>query len=181
MTKFDRSTHCNRIRSLFAVCLLLFWPLSASANGILPPAFYILPIAWGLLIPIIFIEAHIANRIFGWGFRRSLIMSIIANMISTVIGIPVSLLSPLPILDYYDRLWFFPVLFVPLYAASVLSEVMIAKLFMELYVSRRPAWRWALIANAVTYLMISVLLGFWILTLYLTYPDHNEPASSLQP
>jgi amino acid permease len=90
-------------------------------------------------------------------------------------------LSPLPILGYYDRVWFFPLLIVPLYIASVLIEGTIMSLFRELYSSRRPAWRWALIANAVTYLMISVLLGFWILTLYLTYPDHNEPASSLQP
>lgn len=102
-------------------------------------------------------------------------MSFIANFISTLIGIPVSILSPLPLLGYYDRVWFFAMLMVPMYIASVLCEFAIASLYMNLYISRRPAWRWALIANGVTYLMILAVLGLWLLPIYLNHPHLFEP------
>ncbi len=160
---------------LGAFVLIASWPATASANAIAHPAIFVLPLTWGLLIPIIVIEAFIANRIFGWGYRRSFVMSFIANFISTLIGIPVSILSPLPLLGYRDRVWFFAILIVPMYIASVLCEFAIASLYMDLYVSRRPAWRWALIANGVTYLMILAVLGLWLLLIRLNYPHLFEP------
>jgi len=100
-------------------------------------------------------------------------VSAVANFISTLIGLPVSILSPLPFLGYYDRVWFFALLIGPMYIASVLCEFAIASLSMDLYISRRPAWRWALIANAATYLMIVVIMSFWLLVVSLNAPRYK--------
>jgi|GEM_PF-4366400 len=169
------SKSVRSMRLLGAVALITFWPATVTANAIVHPAVYVLPLSFGLLIPIVFIEAHIANRIFTWGYRRSLGLSAVANFISTLIGLPVSIRSPLPFLGYYDRVWFIALLIGPMYIASVLCEFAIASLYMELYVSRRPAWRWALIANAVTYLMILAILAFWLVASYLTAPPNLQP------
>lgn len=158
-----------------AVALITFWPATASANAIVHPAVYVLPLSFGLLIPIVFIEAYIANRIFAWGYRRSFVLSAVANFISTLIGIPVSILSPLPFLGYHDRFWFLAMLIGPMYIASVLCEFAIASLYMDLYISRRPAWRWALIANAATYLMIVAILSFWLLVMSWNVPPNLQP------
>ena len=89
-------------------------------------------------------------------------MSAVANFISTLIGLPVSILSPLPFLGYYDRVWFFALLIGPMYIASVLCEFAIASLSMDLYISRRPAWRWALIANSISYLLFLLVLCLFV-------------------
>lgn len=49
-----------------AIALITFWTATASANAIAHPAIFVLRLTWGLLIPIIVIEAFIANRILGW-------------------------------------------------------------------------------------------------------------------
>jgi hypothetical protein len=138
---------------------LLLWPTTASANPIVPPIAIIWPVAWLALVPVIFIEAAIARHVLGFSFGRAFRLASVANLLSTLVGVPVgTCLNPLPLLGYAGSWWFLPAIVLPLYGVSVASEAFVADKFMELYVSRRPVWRWALIANAVSYLLILATL-----------------------
>jgi hypothetical protein len=144
--------------------LLLLWPSTASADSIIHPIVVIWPVAWLALVPVVLVEAAVARRIFGWSYARAFRMTTVANLFSTLIGVPVgTCLNPLPLLGYAQGWRFLPAIVLPLYGVSVLSEAIVADKFMEQGVSRRPLWRWALVANAVSYLLILAALAvlFW--------------------
>jgi hypothetical protein len=150
------------VKNLFLLvgCLWLIWPSNASANPIVPPIAIVWPVAWFALIPVILVEAAVACQVLGWGFGRSLRMASAANLISTLVGVPIgSFLIPLPFLIFIRRWWFLPAMLLSLYGLSVFIEVLVADKFTELYVSRRPVWRWALISNAISYLLILAALA----------------------
>ena len=145
---------------LFVGCLWLIWLSNASANPIVPPIAIVWPVAWFALVPVILIEAAVACRVLGWSYGRSLTMASAANLLSTLVGVPIgSCLIPLPLLSYIESWWFLPTMVLSLYGLSVVSEAFVADKFMDLYVSRRPVWRWALIANAISYLLILAALA----------------------
>ena len=141
-----------------ATCLIALWPATASANAVLPPAIMIFPTAWYLLPWIIVIEAWAGIVVVGWGVGRSFLISVIANLLSSLVGIPVAILDIGALKDFELRLWYFPALVVPLFAASVLVEGYVATMFTGTGQPIRPIWRWALIANSISYLLFLLVL-----------------------
>jgi hypothetical protein len=140
--------------------VLLLWPSTALANPIIPPVAIIWPVAWLALVPVVLVETAVACRVLGWTCGRALRMATVANLFSTLVGVPVgTCLNPVALLGPVDEWWSLPAVVLPLYGVSVVSEVYVADKFMELHVPRRPAWRWALIGNAVSYLLIFAVLA----------------------
>lgn len=110
----------------------------------------IFPTAWYLLPWIIVIEAWVGIVVVGWGVGRSFLMSLTANLLSSLVGIPVAFLDIITLKDFEFRLWYFPALVVPLFVASVVVEGYIATMFACIQQPIRPIWRWALIANSIS-------------------------------
>jgi len=145
--------------------LLLLWPSTARSNGIMPPVIVVWPAAWILLVPVVFIEAGFAVRMLelsaGAGFR----LSWCANLLSTALGVPLATcFNPLPVIFLRSGegetsslalgLLFLASLLLPLHLLSVLSEACVARRLVDVS-RRRRVWRWAWLANSVTYALIS--------------------------
>lgn len=147
-------------RLLWLGCLGLLWPSNAWANPIVPPIAFVWPISWLALVPVILVEAGVACWVLGWRYGQSLRMAAVANFFSTLVGVPIgSCLVPLPFLSYLGRWWFPPAMVIGLYGLSVVSEAFVADQFREPDAPRLPLWRWALIANALSYLLILAALA----------------------
>jgi hypothetical protein len=123
------------------------------------------PIAWIALVPVVIVEAAFACRVLNWSFSRAFWMSLVANFISTLVGLPIgSCLNPLPLLGLFNRWFYLPGIVISLYGVSVVCEALVAGKFEDLYVSRRSVWRWSLFANATSYgLIFTVLLALWLI------------------
>lgn len=160
----DRRKEIGRFRlwASFATCLIALWPASASANAVFPPSIMIFPTAWYLLPWIIVIEAWVGIVVVGWGVGRSFLMSLIVNLLSSLVGIPVAFLDIVTLKDFEFRLWYFPALVVPLFVASVLVEGYVATMFTGTEQPIRPIWRWALIANSISYLLFLLVLCLFV-------------------
>jgi hypothetical protein len=140
--------------------LVFLWPSTASADSIIHPIVVIWPVAWFALVPVVLVEAAVARKILGWSYGRAFRMATVANLFSTLIGVPVgTCLNPLPLLGHAQGWWFLPAMALPLYGVSVVCEALVANQFMEPNAPRRMVWRWALVANAVSYLLILVALA----------------------
>ena len=48
------------------------------------------PVAWLALLPVVLIESLVALKGLGLGFRRSLVVTGVANAVSTLVGIPIT-------------------------------------------------------------------------------------------
>ncbi len=130
--------------SLFSgLSLIAFWPATASANAVFTPSIMIFPTAWYLLPWIIVMEAWVGIVVVGWGVGRSFLISLAANLLSSLVGLPVASLDIIALKDFEFRLWYFPALVVPLFLASVLVEGYIATMFTGIDRPIRPIWRWA--------------------------------------
>src|SRR5437899_357804 len=77
-----------RILSLIALLLLLASPAHADAG--VPMLLVIWPASWVLLLLIIPLEAAVGVRAPGGSFRHRLKMAAAANLVSTVVGIPLT-------------------------------------------------------------------------------------------
>lgn len=77
-------------RLLLLVVLLLLFPSPARADAGVPMLALVWPASWALLIPIILVEALVARRILGLGWKEAARRAGIANLASTLVGIPLT-------------------------------------------------------------------------------------------
>ena len=75
---------------IVSIISLLVFPAIASADAGVPMIFLSFPIMLFALIPIIFIEAGILKKILGTTFKKSITSSSVANIVTTIIGFPLS-------------------------------------------------------------------------------------------
>ena len=66
------------------------WPVTAHANPIAPMLVVLWPGSWLVLLPVIVVEALVARRLLHLEFRESLKLSAVANLWSTLVGIPMT-------------------------------------------------------------------------------------------
>ncbi len=189
----DWHKRVGRIGIVAGVLLAVLWPSNARADAGYPMILAIWPTALGLLIPVVMVEALIAQRVFKRGFLHGLKLSAAANVVSTIIGIPLTwyllalaeneflawfapstsenatlvaltLGSPwlMPMDLDRDLPWMIPAaglsLCVPFYFISVLCEALAARRLVG-WSQRGDVWRWAWIANALSYLLLVGCLG----------------------
>jgi len=142
-------------------CLL--WPSTAWANPIVHPIAFVWPAAWILLVPVVLIEAAVAVRVLKLSIRASLWLSLWANLLSTALGVPIgTCLNPIPLIFLLEfgtksaaGIWLFLAsLLLTLYLLSVVAEAWVARRLVD-ESRRQKAWRWAWLANLVTYALIS--------------------------
>ena len=77
-------------RSLFLLFVLLCASSVASANAGVPMIFLVMP-AFGLsLVPIVLIEAAYLSKQLNLGFRKAIKTTNISNLVSTLVGIPLT-------------------------------------------------------------------------------------------
>lgn len=69
--------------------LILFIPLQAFADAGLPMLFVLAPPLGLMLLPVIVLESFILNQIVG-DFRKSLKISSVTNLVSSILGIPLT-------------------------------------------------------------------------------------------
>ncbi len=77
-----------RVALAIAVAVFLA-PSTASANIGIPMLAVAWPIAWASLIPVVLIEGGLARRILKLQLGRAMKVSLVANLVSTFVGIPV--------------------------------------------------------------------------------------------
>lgn len=169
------------------------------ANAGLPMIGKAWPAAWALLIPVVLVESIVAWRVFRSRFDDGLVISLAADVASTLVGIPLgwflmylsvgllgvsfdvmtptgrflnsTLGSPVLLVgDGFDDRhlnWMIPAagasLCLPFFLASVGVEGLVARLIVPRE-ARSKVWRWALLANAATYIPIAlglVALSAW--------------------
>jgi hypothetical protein len=178
-------------RLLSLACTLLLVPLPARGDSFIPTLGLLWPAAWLVLIPVILVEALVAERVLGMGYGAACRAVGAANLRSTLIGIPVTGLlmaavqvwtliaihpatqSPFGgfavttlVLTEYAEEWMIP-------ASAIFYSVPF--LFMSVYVERRSmethfsdearskVRRWAWQANALSYGLIEVGLGIMVM------------------
>jgi hypothetical protein len=152
------------IEVAMAALVVVLWPATARADAMLPPIVIVWPVAWALLGPIVLIEAAIAARTIGIRFGQGVWLSFWANLLSTAVALPIgSCANPFPLIlmtheggrDFASGLLFFATLLLPLYLVSVITEGWVARRYLADPIERDKAWRWAWLANLVTYGLIS--------------------------
>jgi len=72
---------------------LTIWPSSAFADMGVPMLVFIWPASWILFVPIALVEAAVAFRVLALPFKRCLLISFVANLVSTLLGIPLTWLA----------------------------------------------------------------------------------------
>ncbi len=75
---------------ILSVCLLVVSTAPARADAGIPMLLIVWPSSWFLLLAIIPIEAAVAVRVLKTGWKKNLIMVSVANLASTIVGIPVT-------------------------------------------------------------------------------------------
>lgn len=148
----------RRNRIVFLGVLLTFVAATASANAGAPLFYFFLsPLAIVVLAAVIAIEGFLAERIIGISRQRALGLSAIANVVSALIGLPLSWFVYVPNATYQQAAFFTAILLVPAFFISVFSEMLIAMLFVT--AEKRSAVRkWSWRANSYTYEGMLVLL-----------------------
>jgi hypothetical protein len=76
--------------SCLVLVLAVCFPDMAQANAGLPMIVIAWPAAWLLLIPIVLFEAFLAHKIIHVDFKKAIKISSIANIVSTLIGMPIT-------------------------------------------------------------------------------------------
>ena len=152
-----------RLATMAVVFVGILWPSTAWANPIIAPITFVWPAAFILLAPVVIIEAAIAVRVVGVRFGEAMWLSLGANIISTVVGIPIgTCCNPVPLMfisesdtgSFASALLFFGTLLLPLYFLSVITEAWAARSILD-QSHRQKAWRWAWLANLATYTFVS--------------------------
>jgi hypothetical protein len=160
-----------------AVLVVVLWPATAWADAILHPIVVVWPVSWVLFAPVVLIEAAIATRIIGIRFGQAVLLSFCANLVSTLLGVPVgTCANPFPLMsitrgegkDLASGLMFLATLLLPLYLVSVITEGWVAGRYLADPNEQQKAWRWAWLANLATYGLISVGLLAFVLIDWLT-------------
>lgn len=149
-----------------AVAVVFLGPSTAWANPIVPPVAVVWPAAWILLVPIVAIEAVVAARVLRVKAVEAVRLSLAANLLSTAAGVPIgSCLISLPLIliggnhvgdqtSLASELLFWASQVIPLYFVSVLTEGWLVRRIADKAV-RPKVWRWAWLANGLTYALIS--------------------------
>jgi hypothetical protein len=184
-----------RLAGLAALLVAIF-ASQARANAGYPMIVAVWPATWALLLPVIAVESVVAARALRVGAGSAFRVSIVANGVSAIAGIPLTWLilaltassvagdwmgDWLSVATLRGRLvavtlgspWLGPVdesrlrwmvvaagmsLCVPFFLMSVVVEGFMGRLFLE-GESRKRTWRWAWIANAVSYGLVLIGLG----------------------
>ena len=112
-----------------------------------------------VLVPIIVVEAVVAKKVIGTDMRLALQISAIANGVSTIIGIPLTLLVWLPNGAIGEAAFFGAIFLVPAFFVSVYSERFVAGLIVPNQRDSVRQWSWR--ANVYTYggLLVLVLIA----------------------
>jgi hypothetical protein len=160
--------------------LFLLAPSNAWANPIIPPIAFVWPAAWILLVPVVVIEAAFAVRILGVMFGSGMRLAFWANLWSTALSVPIgTCFNPIPLMllrgensGVAGDLVFFASLILPLYALSVIAEYWVVRRLIDQSL-RKKAWRWAWLANGVTYSLIAaglltIILHDWFTRVRIT-------------
>jgi hypothetical protein len=115
------------IVSLLACCALFFCSPPAWADAGVPMLLFVWPSSWLLLLAIVPIEAAVAVRLLKISWKRSLTMSGAANLVSTIVGIPVTwiLLVVLEMVSGGGRAYGLDTLWKRVYAVTVQSPWLI--------------------------------------------------------
>jgi hypothetical protein len=144
---------------MIAVLVSLHWPSTVRANPIISPITFVWPAAFILLVPVVIIEAAVAVHVVGIRFREGVWLSVWANILSTVVGVPIGTCgNPIPQMfvreadtgNLASALLFFGTLLLPLYFLSVMTEAWVARRLLD-QTHRQKAWRSAWIATIATY------------------------------
>ncbi len=76
-----------------ALAVVALFPTPVSADAGVPMLWLVWPAAWMMLVPIIALEAVVARRVLTTGWAESLKVSTVANVVSTLAGIPLTWLA----------------------------------------------------------------------------------------
>lgn len=170
--------------SLILFCIIFLYSSPAYANAALPLVFLSLPGMALALVPVIAMESYVLMKILGLSVGSGLSVVFVANIVSTIVGLPVTwlLLLPLAKLPQHEIpgvLWFMPLygvekypkdwmvpaasllLLIPYFFVSWLIEYRIA---MRMLVGFEPNVSYGvLIGNLVSYGILALIVLGWLI------------------
>jgi hypothetical protein len=159
-----------RNRAALAFIALLIATASLHADVAIGAGFAILDtsVALGLAPAVFVIEAIIAYRIFrGAGVATPLMTAVIANLASSIVGFVVGEFAPVSISlrrNIDGAMLTMMALCIPFFFLSVVIEFAVARRMVPSSYAPR-AWRWAIEANLVSYVLIELVLLLAFLTI----------------
>ena len=77
----------NRFLLIFIITLI---PALAYANAGLPILAILWPLSLPAFFPVVFLESYVLNKNLALGYKKSFVVSIKANVLSTIIGLPLA-------------------------------------------------------------------------------------------
>jgi hypothetical protein len=184
-----RSPAPRVLAAVALAAFVVAWPAPAWADAGIPMLALVWPLSWLAFLPVVLIEAYVAVRMFGLAFPDTFKLALKANAWSTLAGIPATwfllLLIEIVIGDLFGHLlwesnpmigWALTPLMLAWIGSSGPSWTLFATAaglcvpfyFMSVWVEARSArkrlgiadaWRWARLANAVTYGLCILVLA----------------------
>ncbi|MDP3997794.1 MAG: hypothetical protein Q8P73_04825 [bacterium] len=149
--------------------LMLGFPSLAFADVGIPMIVYTWPAMILALIPVVLIEAYVISDLLRVGFKKTVIPSSVANIVTTVVGIPLS----------WGLLFVFGLLimlFGSSFDISSIRQGIVSVLVIASWVAPmggQTFWFtfYSLVTSFVVAFLVSVLMEYWILRLFFRGAD----------
>jgi hypothetical protein len=143
--------------------VMFLWPTVASANMGIPYLAVLLGAYFWLLLPVILIEALVLSRRLSLPYRRTSLISTVANLGSAIVGCILLFAGGSAFWEmgfeafsgWPAKIPFF-IMFIPSYVISVWLETVIGALFIT-HLSRRELLRAFAVANVYSYALLGIL------------------------
>ena len=159
---------CNRLcrtSNAFLLLLVVLIPSVAHADAILPSLALIWPITILLLIPIVLVEALYSRKRLQLGFWESIRVVGVANVLSSVAGLPIANLFAAGLQYVLESVYFRDANKLHEQATRLLAVEPNRHNYMALhFLGLYP--RWILLVSAVTMVVICFLVSWWIEALW---------------
>ncbi len=170
--------------SLFLLAIIFLYTSPAYANAALPLVFLSLPGMALALAPVIAMESYVLMKILGLSMGSVLSVVFVANVVSTIVGLPVTWLILLPLAKLPEHqipgvLWFMPLYGVEKYpkdwmVPSASFLLLIPYFFVSWFIEYRIAMRMLvgfepnlsygiLIGNLVSYGILALIVLGWLI------------------
>lgn len=171
--------------SLILLAIIFLYSSPAYANAALPLVFLSLPGMALALVPVIAMESYVLMKILGLSMGSGLSVVFVANVVSTIVGLPVTwlLLLPLAKLPQHEIpgvLWFMPLygvkkypkdwmvpaacllLLIPYFFVSWFIEYKIAMRMLDGFEPQNLSYG-VLVSNLVSYGILALIVLGWLI------------------
>ena len=173
----------NRFLLIFIITLI---PASAYANAGLPILAILRPLSLPAFFPVVFLESYVLNKNLALGYKKSFVVSIKANIASTILGLPLAWVACL-IMEILLMLFFTEVAGAESYPSALFKALpesisnILAVIMTFPLLGPGPEGHWVIPFATSIMLIPCFFVSYWMELYYINYklPDfHKENVKS---